>query len=211
MKEYIKNIDYSTKKLLVVGDLMIDKYIYGNISRISPEYPVPVLKYTAEDVRLGGAANTANNISAIGCHIDVLGAIGNDLEGECLTKLLQANKIGTSLLKKVDNFATITKTRFLNQNNAQIIRLDKEELLRFTEQEENDILSNFEKCVKNYCGVVISDYMKGFLSTRLTQEVINIANRNGVKTFIDVKDTDYRKYQNCYLLKPNLNELQGFF
>lgn len=209
MKAYIKSIDYSSKKLLVVGDLMIDKYIYGNISRISPEYPVPVFKYKTEDMRLGGAANTANNISAIGCEVDVFGAIGNDEEGVYLTKLLKQSNIGTNLLKTIKNFVTITKTRFLNQNNAQILRLDKEEILELSEQEENWLLDKFEKFVSDYSGVVISDYMKGFLSKRFTQEIINISNKHDVKTFIDVKDTDYKKYQNCYLLKPNLNELQA--
>lgn len=202
------NKDFKNIKLLVIGDVMIDRYIYGDVSRISPEFPVPVVKYKSEESRLGGAANTANNIRAIGCDVEIMGAIGDDLNGKAFQLLCKKSNVSTSLLHTSKQYVTIVKTRYLNQNNAQIVRVDEEEKFNMTEQIENEIIARLRKTINNYAGIIISDYMKGYLTKSFTQKIISLANECGVKTFIDVKDPDYEKYKNCYLLKPNLNELK---
>lgn len=208
MKDKITNINYDNFKVLVVGDVMLDRYKYGEISRISPEYPVPVFNYKREEIRLGGSANTAKNIKAIGCNVDVMGVVSDDKYGRLFIKLCQEAGIDTSLVLKDNSFVTTIKTRYLNQNNTQIIRVDEEEVCHFSEEIQNILLEKVNKRIDEYDAIFISDYLKGFLSVDFTQKLITLANKHNVKTFIDVKDKNREKYKNCYLLKPNLNELR---
>lgn len=201
----IENI--KKKHILVVGDVMIDNYYIGKVKRISPEAPVPVFRKSSERSVLGGAANVAINLKAAGQDVSIMTIVGNDTNGKLVIKLLDDAGIDRSLVDIVDRDTTI-KTRFIASNNQQVMRLDVEN----TKEIEDDLADNFlwklSASISTFDVIVISDYLKGFLTYRLTQGIIQLANKNNKKVIIDVKDPKYDKYSNCFLLKPNLSELK---
>lgn len=204
----IEKLDNITKKnILVIGDIMLDRYYFGTSKRISPEAPVPILKKKEEKIVLGGAANVAVNIAKAGQKVTVLSVIGEDIQGNNLIYLLQKNNIDTSLIIKDKNRCTSVKTRFIGQNNIQMFRFDEEMTEPIQQESSNKILNMLEKCISNYDIVVISDYNKGLLTVENTKKMIEIANKNNVRTLIDVKEPKYEKYKNAYIIKPNLEEL----
>lgn len=204
----IEKLDNITEKnILVIGDIMLDRYYFGISKRISPEAPVPILKKKEERMVVGGAANVAVNIAKAGQKVTILSLIGEDIEGNNLINLLQKNNIDTSLIIKDKNRCTSVKTRFIGQNNIQMFRFDEEITEKIEQQSSDKILNMLEKYVSNYDIVVISDYNKGLLTVENTKKMIEIANKNNVKTLIDVKEPKYEKYKNAYLIKPNLDEL----
>lgn len=204
----IEKLDNITKKdILVIGDIMLDRYYFGISKRISPEAPVPILKKREEKMVLGGAANVAINIAKAGQKVTVLSVVGEDIQGNKLVDLLQKNNINTSLIIKDKNRCTSVKTRFIGQNNIQMFRFDEEITEPIEQETNNKILNMLEKHVTDYDIIVISDYNKGLLTVENTKKMIEIANKNNVKTLIDVKEPKYEKYKNAYLIKPNLDEL----
>lgn len=208
MKNKLLQTEFDKYKALVVGDVMIDEYCHGTISRISPEYPVPVFNFETNEYRLGGAANVAKNLRAIGFQVDLLGIVGSDKMAEILLNLCREDNIGIDEMLKLQGFSTIVKTRYLNQSNVQILRVDKEISFKLPDILANAIIEKIEKIITNYNCIFISDYLKGLLTKEVTQRLIDLANKNNVLTFVDVKDKDYSKYSNCYLLKPNKAELK---
>jgi D-beta-D-heptose 7-phosphate kinase/D-beta-D-heptose 1-phosphate adenosyltransferase len=195
------------KKILVIGDIMLDRYYFGTAKRISPEAPVPVLLKKNEKIVLGGAANVAINIKKAKQHVSVLSVIGEDVEGDILISLLEENNIDSSLIIKDEKRCTCVKNRFIGQNNIQMFRLDEEITDKLDEDANKKILDLLEKNIKKYDIVIISDYNKGLLNPENTKRMIEIANKNNVRTLIDVKEPSYEKYKNAYLIKPNLSEL----
>lgn len=206
----IENLDNITEKnILVIGDIMLDRYYFGISKRISPEAPVPVLKKTEEKIVLGGAANVAINIKKANQKVSILSVIGDDIEGEILISLLEENNINSSLIVKDKNRCTSIKTRFIGQNNIQMFRFDEEDVEKINENINNKILEILEKNIEKYDMVVISDYNKGLLNVENTPKMIEIANKHNIKTLIDIKEPKYEKYKNAYLIKPNLEELKA--
>lgn len=204
----IEKLDNITKKdILVIGDIMLDRYYFGISKRISPEAPVPILKKREEKMVLGGAANVAINIAKAGQKVTVLSVVGEDIQANKLIDLLQKNNINTSLIIKDKDRCTSVKTRFIGQNNIQMFRFDEEITEPIEQETNNKILNMLEKHVTDYDIIVISDYNKGLLTVENTKKMIEIANKNNVKTLIDVKEPKYDKYKNAYLIKPNLDEL----
>lgn len=195
------------KKILVVGDVMLDSYFLGEISRISPEAPVPVFKKKSERCVLGGAANVAANLVAANQDVSIMSIIGNDDIGEKLVDLLDAKGINSNLLFKVDRCTTL-KTRFLAGNNQQVIRLDVEDTSPISKEICQELLLLLSKSIAKYDMIVVSDYLKGLLTQELTQGIIKLANEENISVVIDVKDSKYGKYYGATLLKPNLNELR---
>lgn len=196
------------KNILVIGDIMLDRYYFGTAKRISPEAPVPVLLKKDEKIVLGGAANVAINIKKAKQNVSMLSVIGDDIEGNILISLLEENNIDTSLIVKDKNRCTSVKNRFIGQNNIQMFRFDEEVTNTVDEKVNNYILNILEKNINKYDIVVISDYNKGLLNIDNTKKMIEIANSNDVKTLIDIKEPKYEKYKNAYLIKPNLEELK---
>lgn len=197
----------SKKKILVVGDVMLDTYYLGKVKRISPEAPVPVFKKESERSVLGGAANVAANLVAAKQDVYMLGAIGDDDAGRTL--LLQLEKVGVSTEFMIHRpYSTTVKTRFVANNNQQVMRLDVEDIIPLDEIECQEVLKSLENKISEFDLVVFSDYLKGVMTEMLTQGIISLANTKNVKCIIDVKDTNVDKYKNAYLLKPNLNELR---
>lgn len=196
------------KNILVIGDIMLDRYYFGTAKKISPEAPVPVLLKKNEKIVLGGAANVAINIKKAGQKVSLLSVIGEDIEGDILISLLQENDIDSSLLVKDENRCTTIKNRFIGQNNIQMFRFDEEIVEKVSNEVNQKILNLLEENIKKYDIVIISDYNKGLLSVENTKKMIEIANKNNVRTLIDVKEPKYEKYKNAYLIKPNLEELR---
>lgn len=199
---------FDEKKILVIGDIMLDIYYRGEVDRISPEAPVPVFKKNNEMSVLGGAANVAANLSAAGQRVSMVAATGKDMQGKRIIELL--SEIGVEYTKIVIwDRPTITKTRFLAGNNQQVLRVDVEENGPIPDRLCIEILGELEKMIKNYDLIVLSDYMKGLLTYNLTQGIIKIAKHNAKKVIVDVKDPSFEKYKGAYLLKPNQKELQS--
>ena len=188
-------------KVIVFGDIMLDKYLSGSIDRISPEAPVPVLNPSTEEIRLGGAANVALNLSSLGVKTTLLGVTGKDDDSEKIIDLLKLNKIRFSLRRSV--VPTISKTRLLS-SQQQLLRIDEEE--KFSDADWKASLSQFLKLVNqdNNKVFVLSDYGKGTLMD--TELIIRRAKAKGKIILIDPKGKDFSKYVGADLITPNLNE-----
>ncbi len=197
-----------TKSILVAGDVMLDNYFLGDIKRISPEAPVPVFLKKGERSTLGGAANVAANLIAAGQKVSVLSMVGNDEKGQELLALFRNKDINTELIFS-DNRRTTVKTRFLAGNNQQVLRLDVEETESISDRICDILLDKLETLIDTFDLILLSDYLKGFLTPRMTQGIIRMAQKHSIPVIVDVKDPDFHKYKDALLLKPNRNELHA--
>lgn len=194
------------KKVLVVGDVMLDTYYTGDVKRISPEAPVPVFRKKSERCVLGGAANVAANLIAAGQDVSMMSIVGKDETGNKLKSIFESQGINTDLVMAIER-STTEKTRFLASNNQQVLRLDIEDTDPLPKEDCLKMLERLSHNIQNYDLVLMSDYLKGLLTYEFTQGVIRIANEAGVPVIIDVKDHKYEKYNHAKLIKPNLKEL----
>lgn len=192
-------------KILVVGDVMLDRYWWGNASRLSPEAPVPVVALKKVSNIPGGAANVAANIAGLGATVMVTGLIGSDAAGAFLRESLLEHNISPDLLISSETRPTTTKTRVL-VHNQQIARVDEETDDPLTDAEENAVLGRVRDVIADVDAVVLSDYAKGCLTRTLVASVIAEAKRNGKTVLVDPKSRDLTKYSGATLLTPNLTE-----
>lgn len=198
-----------SRRILVVGDVMLDNYYSGEVKRISPEAPVPVFKKTSERSVLGGAANVAANLKSANQDVAMMTIIGHDDNGETLLRRFNEKYISTDLIEKTDRGTTI-KTRLLaDGNNQQLLRLDVEDTEPISKSDCYMMLKKLEQCIKQFDLILMSDYLKGLMTHEFTQGVIKLARKHGIPVVIDVKDPKYGKYYGATLLKPNLNELRA--
>jgi len=192
-------------KILVIGDLMIDHYLWGSCERISPEAPVQVINVGDESMSLGGAGNVINNLNALGAQVDVISVIGNCETSGKLKVLLANIRVNTKYLITQNKRITTKKTRIIS-SQQQVVRYDHENTDEISDESQKSILASFEKLVSNYDAVLLSDYGKGVLTIELTQSLIAIANDKNIKVLVDPKGLDYSKYRGSYLLTPNKKE-----
>ena len=185
-------------KILVIGDLIIDHYLWGSSERISPEAPVPVISIDNENMLLGGAGNVVNNLKTLGAEVDVISVIGQSDYSKELLGLLEQINLSTKYLVTQKDFTTCKKSRVI-VGKQQVIRYDKENSI---EANTDSILS----VIKNYDIILLSDYAKGLLTYELTQSIIKVARINQKKILIDPKGKDFSKYKGAYLLTPNKKE-----
>ena len=204
--ELITKIRTTKKSILVIGDLMLDQYIFGEINRISPEAPVPILKAKKIENRLGGAGNVANNLINLGVQTTLIGAVGNDTNGESFLNILKTKKIKSNLVfKKSDQ--TTTKVRSI-ASGQQLIRQDFDSnSISLNKNDEQKILNQI---TKNISIIILSDYAKGFLSFDLCQKIIQKANKIGVKVIADTKTSNMDKYRESFAITPNSKEALVF-
>ncbi|MFK5913611.1 MAG: bifunctional D-glycero-beta-D-manno-heptose-7-phosphate kinase/D-glycero-beta-D-manno-heptose 1-phosphate adenylyltransferase HldE [Woeseiaceae bacterium] len=189
--------------VLVVGDLMLDRYWHGDTSRISPEAPVPVVKVEESEERAGGAGNVALNIASLGAKANLIGFTGDDEQCQALEELL--NSVGINcLFDKLADAATITKLRILSRHQ-QLIRLDFED--GFSKQPIDNLRKSFQAELDNVETVVLSDYGKGTLEQ--VQEFIQLARKAGKVILVDPKGSDFQKYRGATLITPNMHEFEG--
>ncbi len=192
-------------RLLVIGDLMIDHYLWGSCERISPEAPVQVVNVKSESAVLGGAGNVINNLNALGAQVDVISVVGGCEISDELKVLLTDIGVNTQYLITQKDRITSKKSRII-ASHQQVVRYDRESTDEISSESQKSILDSFESIIYNYDGVLLSDYGKGVLTKELTNSLISIANENGKKVLADPKGLDYSKYKGAYLLTPNKKE-----
>jgi len=191
---------------LVIGDIMLDHYIFGDCNRISPEAPVPVVEVKTEDYSLGGAGNVVKNLSAFGSLADIISVVGNDKSSQIIFNELSKNDIVIDKILIDNERFTTVKTRVLVAKH-QLIRLDSEMKMPVSSVIEKKLLKLVEENIKNYHILLVSDYGKGLLTQNILQGVFNICRKNGVKTIVDPKGTDFAKYKGVNIIKPNKKEV----
>jgi len=195
----------SQANILVVGDLMIDHYLWGSCERISPEAPVQVVDINKETTVLGGAGNVINNLKALGAKVSVSSVIGADDIGVELQKMLDDIGVDCTKIITQENRKTSKKSRLI-ASSQQVIRYDKESKDDIDSSSVESILLNLADVIENFDAVILSDYGKGVLRTSLCQGIIEMANANNVKVLVDPKGSDFSKYKGAYLLTPNKKE-----
>lgn len=193
----------SKAKILVVGDVMLDRYWFGQVNRISPEAPVPIAKISHREDRAGGAANVARNISSLGGQATLLSVIGQDEAGDTLESLLKENDVNTQLYRD-SNISTTVKLRVLSRQQ-QLLRIDFEEIP--TDEILTNKLEIYSKLVSEHDLVILSDYGKGCL--RYAEKMIVAARALGKPVLVDPKGSDYSHYKGATLLTPNRMEFQA--
>lgn len=201
----MKNMKDFTPKILVIGDLMIDHYLWGSCERISPEAPVQVVDIAKETTVLGGGGNVINNLVALGADVSVSGVIGSDENGVELIDMLKSIGVDIGGIIVQNGRKTSKKSRVIAASQ-QILRYDKESKEEIEKSSVDKILNSLRDTVSEYDTVILSDYGKGVLTDELCQGVIKLCNRAGIRVLVDPKGSDYSKYSGAYLLTPNKKE-----
>jgi len=192
-------------KILVIGDLIIDQYLWGSCERISPEAPVQIIKIDRESSVLGGAGNVVNNLKKLGAEVDIISVIGDCKNSNELINLLKDIEVDTKYLVSQKNRTSSKKTRII-ASQQQVIRYDLESIDEINLDTQKTIIEIFNRIVKDYELILLSDYGKGVLTSQLTQLLIEEAKKHNKKVLVDPKGTNYSKYKGAYLLTPNKKE-----
>ncbi len=193
--------------LLVVGDLMLDRFIWGEVERISPEAPVPVLRVTSESSRLGGAANVIHNICTLGGKVTACGVVGHDAPGKKLMQSLRRLRVSTAGVCSDKSLATIQKTRIIARpRHQQIVRLDRENHSILAESTLKKIRAFVFHNVHRFDGIVVSDYGKGVIHRELLDSLGEAAMKKGIRMIVDPKKENYGRYRRPMLITPNKDE-----
>ena len=192
-------------KILIIGDLMIDHYLWGTCDRISPEAPVQVVNIKSENLTLGGAGNVIKNLNALGAKVDVISVIGDCDTSKELVELLKELKLKTIHLVTQKGRITSRKSRIIS-DQQQVVRYDRESTDEISNKSQSIIIKTFIEIINNYDLILLSDYGKGVLTYELTQSLISIANKQDKKILVDPKGLDFSKYKGAYLLTPNKKE-----
>lgn len=194
--------------VLVIGDLMLDTYLYGRVSRISPEAPVPIVEWEHEESRPGGAANVALNLSSLGAAPLLCGLVGTDEEGTRLKQLLEKHQLTIAGICDSDKRHTTVKQRIL-ASGQQLIRIDREDQHDLSADEQVRLLQRIRELLALYNPVVaiLQDYNKGVLSASMIQALIQLLHASGVSICVDPKEKNFWEYRNVDFFKPNLREV----
>lgn len=200
--------NFKNKTILVVGDVMLDSYIIGSVSRISPEAPVPIVSLAKKENRLGGAANVALNLVSLGAKAVICSVIGSDEEGKNLLGLLENQQIDSSGVIVSDTRKTTVKTRIIG-NNQQLLRVDSEQTNPIIQKEEDELIKKVQTLMETGIDAIIfEDYNKGVLSEKVISSIIELSLKFKVPTTVDPKKDNFFAYKNVTLFKPNLKELK---
>ena len=198
------------KRVAVIGDLMLDSYFWGSVSRISPEAPVPVIEIDNEIYRFGGAMNVAYNISTLGGIPFPIGIIGNDYDGKILRGLLKEKGITDKGIVIDGNRPTTSKTRVI-AGKQHVVRIDRENKNSISSKVENTILAMLKRELKNLDAIILEDYNKGILTKTLIEEVIKMAKKSNKVVTVDPKFNNFFSYQDVTVFKPNRKETEDAF
>lgn len=205
-KLYTSHHNNTAPNILIIGDLMLDHYLFGSASRISPEAPVPIVNTKKESKIVGGAANVASNLIDLGADVYLGGVVGNDAFAEDVKNLIIAKGINSQLIIKDDSRVTTVKTRVI-VGNHHIVRIDKEDIHNISSELEDSFFARLSVYIQKADIIVLSDYNKGLLTPSLSLKIIKYCQGIGKRTLIDPKGLDYSKYEGAYLIKPNRKEL----
>ncbi|TFG99945.1 MAG: D-glycero-beta-D-manno-heptose-7-phosphate kinase [Calditrichales bacterium] len=198
---------FSGKRIMVVGDLMIDEYLIGHVRRISPEAPVPVVDVKGQSVRLGGAANVALNIRSLGCNPIMVGVVGDDHYGTKLLKLLSKQGVGSDGVIRIPGRPTTVKTRIIG-DSQHIARVDHEDATYLRHGDEENIFEKVTKILDSVDGVILQDYNKGVLTEDLIEFVVSHARQKNLLITVDPKFKNFLKFRNVTVFKPNIKETE---
>lgn len=201
--------DFTKQKVAVIGDVMLDTYWWGNVDRISPEAPVPVVAVTKKEQRIGGAGNVALNIASLGAVVHMLSVLGKDEDGEQLTGLLQQNNINTKYLVQSEQRITTNKIRIISRNQ-HMMRLDAEMANDMPADDEDRLLYAFENYIaaENPTIVILEDYNKGILTENVIKRIIALCKKHQILMAVDPKRKNFFAYEGVDIFKPNLKEVK---
>ena len=210
MEDFKKLFDsFAALKVGVIGDVMLDTYMWGRVDRISPEAPVPVVSLNKKEYRIGGAGNVALNCQSLGAQVSVLSVTGDDTEGLLLEELFGGSNIDTTYLIKSTDRITTSKTRIISRNQ-QMLRLDEEITDDLNNRDEKDLLEKVQLYISTVDPdiIIFEDYNKGVLTEKIIIEVIGLCRQAGVITAVDPKRKNFFSYKQADIFKPNLKEVK---
>ena len=196
------------KTIAVIGDIMLDKYVWGSVSRISPEAPVPVVDVHDESSRLGGAANVANNIKSLGASPILFGLVGNDYAGDNIKDLLKKEQLNTTGIHTSKSRPTTIKTRII-ADNQQVVRTDFEKSDDISSSEASGLIKSLRENITHIDGIILQDYNKGVITKQIINDVIQLALKNDCPITADPKFNNFFEYTGITLFKPNISETQS--
>jgi D-beta-D-heptose 7-phosphate kinase/D-beta-D-heptose 1-phosphate adenosyltransferase len=199
---------FKDRKILVVGDLMLDEFLWGKARRIAPEAPVPVVEIERETLHIGGAGNVAANLAALGAKPMVIGVCGNDLNGERLSKEFEKVNVNTESIVKDYSRPTTVKTRII-AHSQHVVRADREKKTPVSSEIEKQLVDNFLSLLPIVDGVVISDYEKGVITLGLLEKTLSVAAKRDIPVCIDPKLKNFEHYQPATVVTPNQNEAES--
>lgn len=199
--------NFAKQHVLIIGDVMIDSYLWGKVDRISPEAPVPVLNLQKREQRLGGAANVALNVQALGATPILCAVIGKDAEGDQLLKLLEQNNLSTAGIIQSEHRVTTIKHRIIAASQ-HVLRVDAEVDIEISTEERNLLLAKIKTLLKDTNVVIFEDYDKGVIGETLIAETVKLTKALGIPTVVDPKKRNFMHYHGVSLFKPNLKELK---
>lgn len=199
---------FKQKRILIIGDVMVDAYLYGRVSRISPEAPVPIVNFQKSEERLGGAANVALNIASMGATPILMSVIGKDDAAKTIFNLLDQHDLSKEGLIDSEGRTTTIKTRVMG-NHQHLLRVDREDITPINTKEESELLQRISNaCKKGIDAIIFEDYNKGVLTPTLIKEAIKIAKKLNIPTTVDPKKDNFLEYKGVTLFKPNFKELK---
>jgi len=199
--------NFNSLHVLIVGDVMLDSYIWGSVERISPEAPVPIVNVKKRDVRLGGAANVALNVQALGANPIMVALCGNDDAGKRLQQIVKDQHLSTGGLVVSATRPTTVKTRII-ASSQHIVRVDDESDKPSSLEEEKELLERIEILLPSCHAIIFEDYDKGVISANLIQATVTLAQKHGIPTVVDPKKRNFLAYERVTLFKPNLKEMR---
>lgn len=198
---------FTQKRILVLGDVMIDAYLRGKVTRVSPEAPVPIINLSKSDERLGGAANVALNLLSLGAEPILCSLVGNDSAGNTFDGLMTKRGLSIEGIVKSNDRKTTVKTRVIG-NNQHLLRIDEEEISPLNSDQELEVINKVKGLLNSIDAIILEDYNKGVLTDRVIREVVKMANASNVIVAVDPKKDNFFSYENVTLFKPNLKELK---
>jgi rfaE bifunctional protein kinase chain/domain len=206
LKKIISQFHKNT--VLVIGDVMLDRFILGRVNRISPEAPVPVVEVEGENVALGGAANVAHNIISLGGSAFLTGVIGADANGDTLKNMLNEKGINAEGLIKDKSRPTTLKSRII-AHEQQVVRIDRENRSKLSSEIESNLIGYMQKAMDKVKAVIISDYNKGVISPTLISEIFSCAKQKNKLIAVDPKEENFIIYKEPYIITPNQKEAEN--
>ncbi|MFC2137080.1 bifunctional heptose 7-phosphate kinase/heptose 1-phosphate adenyltransferase [Bacteroidota bacterium] len=200
---------FNKKTIVIIGDVMVDSYVLGNVSRISPEAPVPILSLKNREERLGGASNVALNIQSVGATPILCSVIGQDETGITFMDLLSKQNISNHYILRDKSRKTSKKTRII-ANNQQLLRVDDEDTVDISESTSKRLVNSINNIINSQKidGLLFQDYNKGVINKHIIENIIQIANKNNIPVLVDPKKSNFNDFKNITLFKPNLKELK---
>jgi len=200
----------SGKKICIIGDIMLDRYLLGDVTRISPEAPVQVFDIKNTEPKLGGAANVSLNIKTLDTEPFLIGIIGRDIEGEILKQVMHGQGQNTGGIITVEDRPTTCKTRVIASSH-HLLRIDSESKKEISKDTENKILELLKNNEKDFEIIILQDYNKGVLTKSLIKNIFKLAKKNNIKVLVDPKFDNFFEYKDAFIFKPNRKELEDAF